>query len=112
MTELEEKKRYENEYETARGEAPERTRQEEEKRQLEEKQQAETLLQQIEELKLQETKVILTFSSFENSLLHLEIQQGCPDLFSPCLHCREGFPCLQRSRTGYRLRSSMLCGML
>ncbi|NXO20897.1 TCHP protein, partial [Cisticola juncidis] len=55
VTELEEKKRYENECEIAGGEALERPRQEEEKSQLE-KQQAETLLQQIEELKLQETK--------------------------------------------------------
>ncbi|XP_063272002.1 trichoplein keratin filament-binding protein isoform X2 [Prinia subflava] len=55
VTKLEENKRYENECETAGGEALERTRQEEEKCQLE-KQQAETLLQQIEELKLQETK--------------------------------------------------------
>lgn len=37
-------------------------RQEEEKRRLEEKKQAETLLRQIEELKLQETKVIFSFS--------------------------------------------------
>ncbi|NXR79004.1 TCHP protein, partial [Pycnonotus jocosus] len=55
VTKLEEKKRSENEYETARGEVLERTRQEEEKCQPE-KQQAERLLQQIEELKLQETK--------------------------------------------------------
>ncbi|KAM6340906.1 trichoplein keratin filament-binding protein [Alca torda] len=55
-TELEEKKRYENEYEIARREELERMRQEEEKRRLEEKRQAETLLQQIEELKLQETE--------------------------------------------------------
>lgn len=39
-------------------------RQEEEKRRLEEKKQAEALLQQIEELKLQETEVISSFSSF------------------------------------------------
>ncbi|KAM6377560.1 trichoplein keratin filament-binding protein isoform 2-T2 [Pluvialis apricaria] len=55
-TELQEKKRYENEYEIARREALERMRQEEEKRRLEEKKQAEALLQQIEELKLQETE--------------------------------------------------------
>ncbi|NWQ93652.1 TCHP protein, partial [Burhinus bistriatus] len=55
-TELEEKKRYENEYEIARREALERMRQEEEKRRLEEKKQAEALLQQMEELKLQETE--------------------------------------------------------
>lgn len=34
-----------------------------------------------------------------NLLLHLEIQQGWPDLFSPCLHCREGFPCRNRVQT-------------
>lgn len=62
MTKLEEKS-----HETAGGEALERTRQEEEKHQLE-KQQTETLLQQIKELKLQETKVILTFSSFEKGI--------------------------------------------
>ncbi|KFO87521.1 Trichoplein keratin filament-binding protein, partial [Buceros rhinoceros silvestris] len=54
--ELEEKKRYENEYETARREALGRMREEEEKRRLEDKKQAETLLQQIEELKLQEAE--------------------------------------------------------
>lgn len=43
-------------------------RQEEEKRQLEEEKQAETLLQQIEELKLQETEVIFSFSSFEKEI--------------------------------------------
>ncbi|NXA90558.1 TCHP protein, partial [Melanocharis versteri] len=68
VTKLEEKKRYKNKYETARGEAPERTRQEEEKRQLEEKQQAETLLQQIEELKLQETKATKLKKEQENLL--------------------------------------------
>ncbi|XP_010396791.3 trichoplein keratin filament-binding protein isoform X1 [Corvus cornix cornix] len=68
VTELKEKKRYENEYETARGEAPERMRQEEEKRQLEEKQQVETLLQQIEELKLQETKATKLKKEQENLL--------------------------------------------
>ncbi|NXG62521.1 TCHP protein, partial [Hemiprocne comata] len=55
-TELEEKQRYENEYEMARREALEGMRQEEEKRHLEEKKQAEVLLQQIEELKLQEAE--------------------------------------------------------
>ncbi|NWZ71813.1 TCHP protein, partial [Acrocephalus arundinaceus] len=55
VTKLKEKKHYENEHETAQGEALERTRQEEEKCQLE-KQQADSLIQQIEELKLQETK--------------------------------------------------------
>ncbi|NXW68162.1 TCHP protein, partial [Hirundo rustica] len=67
VTQLEEKKRYENEYETARGEALERTRREEEKGQLE-KQQAETLLQQIEELKLQETKATKLKKEQENLL--------------------------------------------
>ncbi|XP_023793183.1 trichoplein keratin filament-binding protein [Cyanistes caeruleus] len=67
VTKVEEKKRYENEYETARGEALERTRQEEEKHQLE-KQQAETLLQQIEELKLQETKATKLKKEQENLL--------------------------------------------
>lgn len=43
-------------------------RQEEEKRRLEEKKQEETLLQQIEELKLQETEVIFSFSSFEKEV--------------------------------------------
>ncbi|NXI81789.1 TCHP protein, partial [Rhipidura dahli] len=68
VTKLEEKKDYENEYETARGEVPERTRQEEEKHQLVEKQQAETLLQQIEELKLQETKATKLKKEQENLL--------------------------------------------
>ncbi|NXH92527.1 TCHP protein, partial [Edolisoma coerulescens] len=68
VTKLEEKKRYENEFETVQGEAPERTRQEEEKRRLEEKQQAETLLQHIEELKLQETKATKLKKEQENLL--------------------------------------------
>uniref|UniRef100_A0A674H4K6 Trichoplein keratin filament-binding protein n=1 Tax=Taeniopygia guttata TaxID=59729 RepID=A0A674H4K6_TAEGU len=67
VTKLEEKKRYESEYKTARGEALERTRQEEEKPQLE-KQQAEALLQQIEELKLQETKATQLKKEQENLL--------------------------------------------
>ncbi|KAM6318289.1 trichoplein keratin filament-binding protein [Podargus strigoides] len=67
-TELEEKKRYENECETAQREALERTRQEEEKRWLEEKQQAETLLQQIEELKLQEAETTKLKKEQENLL--------------------------------------------
>ncbi|NWU63955.1 TCHP protein, partial [Pterocles burchelli] len=66
--ELEEKKRYENEYEIARREALERMKQEEEKRQLEEKKQAETLLQQIEELKLQETEATKLKKEQENLL--------------------------------------------
>uniref|UniRef100_A0A8D2MZ77 Trichoplein keratin filament-binding protein n=1 Tax=Zonotrichia albicollis TaxID=44394 RepID=A0A8D2MZ77_ZONAL len=57
------KKCYENEYETARGEALERTSQEEEKPQLEK-----TLLQQIEELKLQETKATKLKKEQENLL--------------------------------------------
>ncbi|NWX29244.1 TCHP protein, partial [Notiomystis cincta] len=69
VTELEEKKRYENEYETARGEVLERTRQEEEeKHQVEQKQQAEALLQQIEELKLQEKKATKLKKEQENLL--------------------------------------------
>ncbi|KAM9625189.1 trichoplein keratin filament-binding protein isoform 1-T1 [Morphnus guianensis] len=66
--ELEEKKRYENEYEIARRDALERMRQEEEKRQLEEKQQAEVLLQQIEELKLQDTEATKLKKEQENLL--------------------------------------------
>ncbi|XP_029880968.1 trichoplein keratin filament-binding protein isoform X2 [Aquila chrysaetos chrysaetos] len=66
--ELEEKKRYENEYEIARRDALERMRQEEEKRQLEEKKQAEALLQQIEELKLQETEATKLKKEQENLL--------------------------------------------
>ncbi|NXF25413.1 TCHP protein, partial [Rhodinocichla rosea] len=62
-TKLEEKKRYENEYKTAQGEALERTSQEEEKPQLEK-----TLLQQIEELKLQETKATKLKKEQENLL--------------------------------------------
>ncbi|KFM10619.1 Trichoplein keratin filament-binding protein, partial [Aptenodytes forsteri] len=62
-TELEEKKRYENEYEIARRGALERMKQEEEKRQLEE-----TLLQQIEELKLQETEATKLKKEQENLL--------------------------------------------
>ncbi|NXU18705.1 TCHP protein, partial [Pardalotus punctatus] len=68
VTELEQKKHYENEYEMAQGEAPGRTRQEEEERQLEEKQQAEALLLQIEELKLQETKATKLKKEQENLL--------------------------------------------
>ncbi|NXQ56139.1 TCHP protein, partial [Anthoscopus minutus] len=67
VTKLKEKKRYENEHETARGETLERTTQEEEKHQLE-KQQAEMLLQQIEELKLQETKATKLKKEQENLL--------------------------------------------
>ncbi|NXV02724.1 TCHP protein, partial [Cettia cetti] len=67
VTKLEEKKHYENENETAQGEALQRTRQEEEKCQLE-KQQEETLLQQIEELKLQEAKATKLKKEQENLL--------------------------------------------
>ncbi|XP_065707606.1 trichoplein keratin filament-binding protein [Patagioenas fasciata] len=67
-TELEKKKRYENEYEIARREALERMRQEEEKRRLEEKKQAEALLQQIEELKLQEAEAIKLKKEQDNLL--------------------------------------------
>ncbi|XP_065548153.1 trichoplein keratin filament-binding protein isoform X1 [Lathamus discolor] len=67
-TELEEKKRYENKYETARREALERMRQEEEKRRQEEKKQAEMLLQQIEELKLQEREATKLKKEQENLL--------------------------------------------
>ncbi|XP_066056215.1 trichoplein keratin filament-binding protein isoform X2 [Chamaea fasciata] len=66
VTKLEEKK-HENEYKIARGEMLERTRQEEEKCQPE-KQRAETLLQQIEELKLQETKATKLKKEQENLL--------------------------------------------
>ncbi|NXK84484.1 TCHP protein, partial [Amazona guildingii] len=66
--ELEEKKRYENKYETARREALERMRQEEEKRRQEEKKQAEMLLQQIEELKLQEREATKLKKEQENLL--------------------------------------------
>ncbi|NXP95577.1 TCHP protein, partial [Passerina amoena] len=62
-TKLEEKKRYENEYKTARGEVLERTSQEEEKPPLEK-----TLLQQIQELKLQETKATKLKKEQENLL--------------------------------------------
>ncbi|KFV86383.1 Trichoplein keratin filament-binding protein, partial [Struthio camelus australis] len=65
-TEQEEKRRYENEYEIARREALERMRQEEEKRRLEEKKQAEILVQQIQELKLQETEATKLKKEQEN----------------------------------------------
>ncbi|NWV05321.1 TCHP protein, partial [Ptilonorhynchus violaceus] len=68
VTELEEKKRHENEYGTARREALERTSQEEEKCRQEEKQQADMLLQQMEELKLQETKATKLKKEQENLL--------------------------------------------
>lgn len=53
----EEEKQCENEYETARREALERMRAEEERRQLEGKLQAEALRQQMEELKVKEMEV-------------------------------------------------------
>lgn len=85
MTKLEEKKRYENEHKTAQGEALERTRQEEEKPQLEK-----TLLQQIEELKLQETKVILTFSSLEKGICCFTWKYRKADLTSSLHVCTAG----------------------
>ncbi|POI32411.1 hypothetical protein CIB84_003837 [Bambusicola thoracicus] len=66
--EREERKLYENEYETAQREALERIRQEEEKRQLEDKKQAEMLLQQIEELKLREAEATKLKKEQENLL--------------------------------------------
>ncbi|XP_017669420.1 PREDICTED: trichoplein keratin filament-binding protein [Lepidothrix coronata] len=68
VTELEEKKRYENKYEMARREELERVRQEEKKHQLEKKNQAEMLLQQIEELKLQEAETKKLKKEKENLL--------------------------------------------
>ncbi|XP_029817060.1 trichoplein keratin filament-binding protein [Manacus vitellinus] len=68
VTELEEKKRYENKYEMARREELARVRQEEEKHQLEKKNQAEMLLQQIEELKLQEAETKKLKKEKENLL--------------------------------------------
>ncbi|NXU86766.1 TCHP protein, partial [Xiphorhynchus elegans] len=67
-TELKEKKRYENEYETVQREELERMRQEEEKHQLEKRNQMEMLLQQIEELKLQETETKKLKKEKENLL--------------------------------------------
>ncbi|NXA05540.1 TCHP protein, partial [Sapayoa aenigma] len=67
MTELEEKKCYENKYEMARREELERTRQQEKQHQLE-KNQVEKLLQQIEELKLQETETKKLRKEKENLL--------------------------------------------
>ena len=55
--EEEKEKRFENEYETARQEALERMKVEEERRQLESKLQAEVLRQQMEELKAKEMEV-------------------------------------------------------
>ncbi|NXC32005.1 TCHP protein, partial [Campylorhamphus procurvoides] len=66
--ELKEKKRYENEYEMVQREELERTRQEEEKHQLEKRNQVEMLLQQIEELKLQETETKKLKKEKENLL--------------------------------------------
>lgn len=100
VTKLEEKKLYENEHETARGEALERARQEEEK--LEEKQQTETLLQQIKELKLQETKVIFTFSSFEKGIRCLTWKYSKADLTSSLRVCTVGrvFPACRGAEQG------------
>ena len=55
--EEEKEKRYENEYETARREALERMKAEEERRQLVGKLQADALRQQMEELKVKEMEV-------------------------------------------------------
>lgn len=55
--EEEKEKRFENEYETARREALERMKAEEDRRQLESKLQAEALRQQMEELKVKEMEV-------------------------------------------------------
>lgn len=103
MTKLEEKK-HENEHKTARGEALERKRQEEKCQP--EKQRAEMLLQQIEELKLQETKVILTFSSFEKGICCFTWKYSKADLTSSLHVCTAGrvFP----AETGYKLWSGML----
>lgn len=97
MTKLEEKKRYENEHKTARGEALERTSQEEEKPQLEK-----TLLQQIEELKLQETKVILTFSSLEKGICCFTWKYRKADLTSSLHVCTAGrvFPACRGAEQG------------
>ncbi|KFP35784.1 Trichoplein keratin filament-binding protein, partial [Chlamydotis macqueenii] len=66
--ELKDKKRHENKYEIARREALARMKQDEEKRRLEEKKQAEMLLQQIAELKLQETEATKLKKEQENLL--------------------------------------------
>lgn len=110
MTKLEEKKRYESEYKTARGEALERTRQEEEKPQLE-KQQAEALLQQIEELKLQETKVILTFSSLEKGICCFTWKYSRADLTSSLHVCTAGraFPACRGAEQG--THSGQVCSL-
>lgn len=110
MTKLEEKKRSENEYETARGEVLERTRQEEEKCQPE-KQQAERLLQQIEELKLQETKVILTFSSFEKGIHCFTWKYSKADLTSSLHVCTAGrvFPACRGVEQG--INSGQTCSL-
>lgn len=67
-SEQEENTRHENEYETARREALERMRAEEERRRLEDKLQAETLLQQMEELKLKEMEATKLKKEQENLL--------------------------------------------
>jgi len=67
-TREEENKRYENEHERARREALERMKAEEERRQLEGKLQAESLLQQMEELKLKEKEATKLKKEQENLL--------------------------------------------
>ncbi|KAJ7416144.1 Trichoplein keratin filament-binding protein [Willisornis vidua] len=67
-TELEEKKCYENQHETVQREKLDRMRQQEEKHQLEKRNQVEMLLQQIEELKLQETETKKLKKEKENLL--------------------------------------------
>ncbi|XP_071428100.1 trichoplein keratin filament-binding protein isoform X1 [Pithys albifrons albifrons] len=68
VTELEEKKCYENQHETVQREKLDRMRQQEEKHQLEKRNQVEMLLQQIEELKLQETETKKLKKEKENLL--------------------------------------------
>ncbi|XP_008847207.1 trichoplein keratin filament-binding protein [Nannospalax galili] len=67
-TEEQENKWFENEYETARREAMERMKAEEERRQLEGKMQAEALRQQIEELKQKEMEATKLKKEQENLL--------------------------------------------
>ncbi|KAJ8798861.1 hypothetical protein J1605_000018 [Eschrichtius robustus] len=66
--EEEKEKRYENEYETARREALERMKAEEERRQLEGKLQADALRQQMEELKVKEMEATKLKKEQENLL--------------------------------------------
>lgn len=75
VLELEEKKRFENEYERSRKEALERIRQEEERRREEERKRAEELRKQMEELKMREEEVCGTSKaySYENWSIPLNI---------------------------------------